>query len=71
MDGWRGLLYRHLYRHSLSVMDDCGWVRVLATAEQVRTERPGMEWAAKAGLVRIHGAHRSVLLVEALDVPWG
>ena len=32
-----------------------GWVRVLATAEQVRKERPGMERAAKAGLVRIHG----------------
>ena len=29
-----------------------GWVRVLASAEQVRKERPGMERAAKAGLVR-------------------
>ena len=48
-----------------------GWVRVLATAEQVRKERPGMERAAKAGLVRIHGTHRGVLLVEFLDVPWG
>jgi transglutaminase-like putative cysteine protease len=48
-----------------------GWVRVLATAEQVRKERPGMERAAKAGLVTIHGTHRGVLLVEFLDVPWG
>jgi hypothetical protein len=48
-----------------------GWVRVLASAEQVRKERPGMERAAKAGLVRIHGTHRGVLLVEFLDVPWG
>jgi hypothetical protein len=47
-----------------------GWVRVLASAEQVRKERPGMERAAKAGLVRIHGIHRGVLLVEFLDVPW-
>jgi len=30
-----------------------GWVRVLATAEQVGKKRPGMERAAKAGLVRI------------------
>jgi hypothetical protein len=43
-----------------------GWVRVLASAEQVRKER-----AAKAGLVKIHGSHRGVLLVEFLDVPWG
>ena len=48
-----------------------GWVRVLATAKQVRKEHAGMEQAAKAGLVRIHGAHRGVLLVEFLDVPWG
>ncbi|MFN5696796.1 MAG: hypothetical protein ACK486_07160 [Cyanobacteriota bacterium] len=48
-----------------------GWVRVLATAEQVCMERPGMERAAKAGLVRIHGSHRGVLLVEFLNVPWG
>jgi hypothetical protein len=48
-----------------------GWVRVLATAEQVRKERPGMERASKAGLVKIHGTHRGVLLVEFLDVPWG
>ena len=33
-----------------------GWVRVLATAEQVRKERPGMERAAKAWLRR--GVHR-------------
>ena len=46
-----------------------GWVRVLASAEQVRKDRPGMERAAKAGLVRIHGTHRGVLLVEFLDVP--
>ena len=48
-----------------------GWVRVLATAEQVRKERAGMEQAARAGLVKIHGTHRGVLLVEFLDVPWG
>jgi hypothetical protein len=48
-----------------------GWVRVLATAEQVQRERPGMEQAARAGLVSIHGTHRGVLLVEFLDVPWG
>ena len=48
-----------------------GLVRVLASAEQVRKERPGMERAAKAGLVKIHGTHRGVLLVEFLDVPWG
>ena len=48
-----------------------GWVRVLATAEQVRKERPGMERAAKGVLVKIHGTHRGVLLVEFLDVPWG
>jgi hypothetical protein len=48
-----------------------GWVRVLASAEQVRKERAGMEQAAMAGLVRIHGTHRGVLLVEFLDVPWG
>ena len=29
-----------------------GWVRVLASAEQVRKERAGMKLAAKAGLVR-------------------
>ena len=48
-----------------------GWVRVLATAEQVRKERPGMDRAAKAGRVKIHGTHRGVLLMEFLDVPWG
>ena len=47
-----------------------GWVRVLASAEQVRKERAGMEQAAKAGLVKIHGTRRGVLLVEFLDVPW-
>jgi hypothetical protein len=47
-----------------------GWVRVLASAEQVRKERVGMELAAKVGLVKIHGSHRGVLLVEFLDVPW-
>ena len=46
-----------------------GWVRVLASAEQVRKERTGMEQAAKVGLVKIHGSHRGVLLVEFLDVP--
>jgi hypothetical protein len=45
-------------------------VRVLASAEQVRKERAGMKQAARAGLVRIHGTHRGVL-VEFLDVPWG
>ncbi|MFM7268821.1 MAG: hypothetical protein ACKOZT_09575 [Cyanobium sp.] len=30
------------------------WVRVLASAEQVRKERDGMEQAAKAGLVKLH-----------------
>jgi len=29
-----------------------------------------MEQAAMSGLVRIHGTHRGVLLVEFLDVPW-
>lgn len=48
-----------------------GWVRVLATAEQAQRERPGMDQAARAGLVKIHGTHRGVLLVEFLDVPWG
>jgi hypothetical protein len=48
-----------------------GWMRVLVTAEQVQRERPGMEQAARRGLVAIHGAHRGVLLVEFLDVPWG
>jgi hypothetical protein len=46
-------------------------VRVLASAEQVRKERAGMKQAARAGLVRIHGTHQGVLLVEFLDVPWG
>jgi hypothetical protein len=48
-----------------------GWVRELASAEQVRKERAGMEQIAKAGLVKIHCTHRGVLLVEFLDVPWG
>jgi hypothetical protein len=51
-----------------------GWVRVLrvlASAKQVRKERAGMDQPATAGLVRIHGTHRRVLLVEFLDVPWG
>jgi hypothetical protein len=48
-----------------------GWVRVLASAEQVHKERTDMEQVAKAGLVRIHGTHRGVLLVEFLDAPWG
>jgi 3,4-dihydroxy-2-butanone 4-phosphate synthase len=46
-----------------------GLVRVLASAEQVRKERAGMEQAAKASLVRMHGTHRGVLLLEFLDVP--
>jgi hypothetical protein len=48
-----------------------GWVRVLASAEQVRKERGGMEQSASRALVSIHGSHRGVLLVEFLDVPWG
>jgi hypothetical protein len=48
-----------------------GWVRVLASAEQARKEHPRMERAARAGLVKINGTHRGVLLVEFLDVPWG
>jgi len=44
---------------------------MLASAEQVRRERAGMEQIAKAGVVKIHGTHRGVLLVEFLDVPWG
>jgi hypothetical protein len=47
-----------------------GWVRVLATAEQVSRERAGMEQAARRGLVTIRGSHRGVLLVEFLDVGW-
>ena len=47
-----------------------GWVRVLASAEQVRKDRAGMEQAASRGLVSIHGSHRGVLLVEFLDVAW-
>ena len=46
-----------------------GWVRVLASAEQVCKERGGMEPAARRG--RVHsGSHRGVLLVEFLDVLW-
>jgi hypothetical protein len=48
-----------------------GWVRGLATAEQVQRERPGMEQAVRRGLVTIHGLHLGVLLMEFLDVPWG
>ena len=29
-----------------------------------------MEHAARHGLLRQHGSHRGVLLVEFLDVPW-
>ena len=47
-----------------------GWVRVLASAEQVCKERAGMDQAASRGLVSIHGSHRGVLLVEFLDAPW-
>ena len=36
------------------------------SAEQVRKERAGMEQAASRELVRIHGSHRGVLLVEFL-----
>lgn len=48
-----------------------GWVRVLATPQQLERERAGMEQAASGGLVTIHGSHRGVLLVEFLDVAWG
>ncbi len=48
-----------------------GWVRVLASPEQLQRERIGMESAAARGLVKLHGTHRGVLLVEFLDVPWG
>ena len=47
------------------------WVRVRATAEQLARERAGMQQAANRGLVKQHGSHRGVLLVEFLDVPWG
>ena len=47
-----------------------GWVRVLVGADQLRKERLGMERAAADGLVRLHGHHRGVLLVEFLDQPW-
>jgi hypothetical protein len=47
-----------------------GWVRVLASAAQVRKERAGIEQAASRGLVSIHGSHRGALLVEFLDVAW-
>ena len=48
-----------------------GWVRALASAEQLRKELAAMEQAASRDLVKIHGSHRGVLLVEFLDVPWG
>jgi hypothetical protein len=47
-----------------------GWVRVLASAEQLRKERAAMEQAASRDLVKIHGSHRGVLLVEFLDRSW-
>lgn len=47
-----------------------GWGRVLVGAEELRKERLGMERAATRGLVRLHGHHRGVLLVEFLDQPW-
>jgi hypothetical protein len=40
---------------SATATSTAGRVRVLASAEQVRNERPGMERAAEAGLVKIHG----------------
>jgi hypothetical protein len=48
-----------------------GWVRVLVTPEQLARERAGMQQAAARDLVKQHGSHRGVLLVEFLDVPWG
>ena len=47
------------------------WVRVLVSAEQLGRDRPGMERAAAAGVVRLHGTHRGVQLVEFLDRDWG
>ncbi len=44
-------------------------MRVFASAEQVRKERAGVEQAATAGLLMVHGTHRGVLLVEFLEVP--
>jgi hypothetical protein len=44
-----------------------GWVRVLVSAEQRQRDRFGMERAAADGLVRLHGTHRGVLLVEFLN----
>jgi hypothetical protein len=46
-------------------------VRVLVTPEQLARERAGMHQAANRGLVKQHGRHRGVLLVEFLDVAWG
>ncbi|MFM8275386.1 MAG: hypothetical protein ACKN89_00095 [Cyanobium sp.] len=48
-----------------------GWVRVLVSAEQRQRDRIGMECAEADGLVRQHGIHRGVLLVEFLDRDWG
>jgi len=48
-----------------------GWVRVLVSAEQRQRDRIGMERAEADGLVRQHGIHRGVLLVELLDRDWG
>ena len=48
-----------------------GWVRVLVSAEQRQRDRIGMERAEADGLVRQHGIHRGVLLVEFLDRVWG
>ncbi|MFM7754227.1 MAG: hypothetical protein ACKO58_07540 [Cyanobium sp.] len=48
-----------------------GWVRVLVSAEQRQRDRIGMERAEADGLVRQHGIHRGVLLVEFLDRDWG
>jgi hypothetical protein len=42
-----------------------GWVRGLATAEQVQRERPGREEAVRRGLVTIHGLPLSVCFLWA------
>ena len=44
---------------------------MLVSAEQRQRDRFGVERAAADGLVRLHGTHRGVLLVEFLDWSWG
>ena len=70
---WGSQRHRRLQAFETSSEDlmTGGWVRVLVSADQVGRERAAMEQAARRGLVRIHGTHRGVLLVEFLDVAWG